>query len=640
MPENSDLRFLMKRFLALISSLLLFVFLPSALQAAGKYDNFAVSVYARVYEVRQMKDLDWLESRWNEISRQVKIDKIYLETHRDMIVADRDTVLKAKQFFQNHGVKVAGGITITVNEMNHFQTYCYSNPEHRKKLKEVVEYTAGLFDEIILDDFFFTNCKCEYCIRAKGNKSWTRFRLDLLDEAARSLIIGPAKAVNPKVKMVVKYPNWYEHFQGLGFNLETEPKMFDGIYTGTETRDRSGDQHLQEYLGYSIFRYFENIKPGGNGGGWVDTYGGRYIDRYAEQLWLTLFAKAPEITLFDFGQMLRKIMPAERAPWQGQQTGFDFDSMMAPIVQPDGTSIKPSTYARAAGYTLEQIDKIVGKLGKPIGLKSYKPFHSTGEDFLHTYLGMIGIPIDLMPEFPSEAPTILLTECAAFDSSIVDKIKKQLMDGKSVIITSGLLRALQGKGIEDIAEIRYTDRKAIIKGFRNQTNLAPDTHIIIPQIQYLTNDVWELVSGMTQNDLGYPLLLQAGYGKGTLYILTIPENFSDLYSFPAQILTQIRNVLLRDLFVRIESPGDVSLFVYDNNTFIVESFLSESADIRISMDPRFAKIEDLTTGQEIAAQPAGAGGGFGAFGMGGSKRTSFPIKIKPHSYRVFIAKPQ
>ena len=41
------------------------------------------------------------------------------------------------------------------------------------------------------------------------------------------------------------------------------------------------------YLGYSIFRYFENIRPGGNGGGWVDTAASRFLDRYAEQLWLT-----------------------------------------------------------------------------------------------------------------------------------------------------------------------------------------------------------------------------------------------------------------------------------------------------------------------------------------------------------------
>ena len=629
----------MRRFSAVLIILFYSIGLSSGIFAAGKYQNFIASIYARVYEVRQMGDSAWLEPRWNEISRQVKVDKIYLETHRDMIVADKETILKLKRFFQDRGIRTAGGITITVNERNRFETYCYSNPEHRKKLKEIVEFTAGLFDEIILDDFFFTNCKCEHCIRAKGAKSWTRFRLDLLDEAARNLIIKPAKAVNPKVKMVVKYPNWYEHFQGLGFNLETEPKLFDGIYTGTETRDRTGDQHLQEYLGYSIFRYFENLKPGGNGGGWVDTYGGRYLDRYAEQLWLTLFAKAPEITLFDFGQMLRQMRPAERAPWQGQQTSFDFDAMMAPVVQPDGTSVKPTTYARAAGYTLEQVDRFAGQLGKPVGLKSYKPYHSTGEDFLHTYLGMIGIPIDLMPEFPGEAPTVLLTECAAFDTAIVDKIKKQLMEGKSVVITSGLLRALQGKGIEDIAEIRITDRKAILTGFRGQPNISRDMHILIPQIQYLTNDAWELVSGTAQNDLGYPLLIQAGYGKGSLYVLTIPENFSDLYSFPASILTQIRNALLRDFFVRIESPGDVSLFVYDNDTFIVESFLPETVDVRISLDPRFGRIRELTTGEEFAGQSGGAAGGFGGFGMSGGKRTVVPVKIKPHSYLVFSARP-
>jgi hypothetical protein len=626
----------MRRFLAISSALFCSILLPAAIQVPGRYQNFIASVYARVYEVRQMGNLGWLESRWNELSRQAKIDKVYLETHRDMIVADRETLLKAKRFFQDRGIKVAGGITITVSEMNRFQTYCYSNPEHRKKLKEIVEFTAGLFDEFILDDFFFTNCKCEYCIRAKGAKSWTRFRLDLLDEAARTLIVKPAKAVNPQVRIVIKYPNWYEHFQGLGFNLETEPGLFDGIYTGTETRDRSGDQHLQEYLGYSIFRYFENIKPGGNGGGWVDTYGGRYLDRYAEQLWLTLFAKAPEITLFDFSQLQRQIRPADRAPWQGQQTSFDFDTMMAPIPQPDGTAVKPSTYARAAGYTLEQVDGFLGRLGKPIGLKSYKPYHSTGEDFLHTYLGMIGIPIDLRPTFPAEAATILLTECAAFDSTLVDKIKKQLMEGKSVIITSGLLRALQGKGIEDIAEIRCTDRKAIVKGFRGQKEMPPDVHILIPEIQYLTNDAWELVSGMTQNDLGYPLLLQAGYGKGTLYVLTVPDNFSDFYSFPTAILTQIRNVLLRDFFVRVESPGDVSLFVYDNGTFIVESFLPESVEIQVSLEPQFGKIRELTTGQEFSGKPGGTAAGFG-FSMGGSKRMIFPVQIKPHSYRVFSA---
>ena len=284
---------------------------------ARGYEHFKVSVYSRAYETREMNDVKWIEPRWSEISRQVHVDKIYLETHRDLIVVSEATLEAAKKFFADRGVQTAGGITLTVNERNRFETFCYTNPEHRRKVKEIVEYTARHFDEIILDDFFFTNCKCDLCIRAKGDKSWTEYRLELLAEAARDLIVGPAKAVNPKVKMVIKYPNWYEHFQGLGFNLEVEPALFDGIYTGTETRDPSGNQHLQQYLGYLIFRYFENLKPGGNGGGWVDTGGLTYLDRYAEQLWLTLFAKAPEITLFDLRQVQRPLPPSHNVAVAG-----------------------------------------------------------------------------------------------------------------------------------------------------------------------------------------------------------------------------------------------------------------------------------------------------------------------------------
>ena len=74
---------------------------------------------------------------------------------------------------------------------------------------------------------------------------------------------------------------------------------------------------------------------------------------------------------------------------------------------------------------------------------------------------MIGIPIDLYPYFPTNANIVLLTECAKFDPDIVAKIKAQLLAGKSVVITSGLLHALQGKGIEDIAEIQYSDHKVL-----------------------------------------------------------------------------------------------------------------------------------------------------------------------------------
>jgi len=597
---------------------------------ADAYENFSVAVYCRAYETREMADLNWLDSRWQDITKQVHVDKVYLETHRDLLIVDDETLNKAKAYFHERGIRTAGGITLTVNERNRFETFCYSNPEHRQKVKEIVEHTARHFDELILDDFYFTSCKCHLCIAAKGDKTWTRYRLDLLTEAAQSVIIKPAKAVNPKVKVVIKYPNWYEHFQGLGFNLEKEPALFDGLYTGTETRDPSGNQHLQPYLGYLIFRYFENLKPGGNDGGWVDTGGLRFMDRYAEQLWLTLFAKAPEITLFDIRQIVRPVNPNMRADWQDGKTSFDFDAMTASITLPDASTYQPKMIARAAGVTFEKVDRFLGKLGEPVGIKSYKPYHSTGEDFLHNYLGMCGLPMDLVPEFPTDVNMVFLAETAKFDPDLTAKIKAHLMQGKQVMITSGLLRALQGGRIEEIVELQVTDRKAVVKDFRAGWGrpIQASAEMVIPQIQYLTNDSWEEISALDETN-GWPMLHSASYGGGTLYVLTIPESFTDLYNLPATVLNRIRQTLCRDMTVRLQGPGKVSLFVYDNDTFIVESFLDESVDVQVVTDERLTTLTDLLTGRTVTAGSAPRS----PWGRISGKR--FEIKLPPHSYRVF-----
>jgi len=549
---------------------------------AQKYQNFKVSVYCRAYEVAKMADTTgYLKPIWNEITRQLKVDKVYLETHRDTHIVDQKTLDIAKKFFRDRGIQVAGGITFTISEANRFQTYNYSDPDERKKVQDIVEYTAKNFDEIILDDFFFTDDKSDESIKDKGDQSWTNYRLKLMAGAARNLVVGPAKRVNPNVRVIIKYPNWYEHFQGLGFNLEEEPKIFDGIYTGTETRDAvTSNQHLQQYLGYNVFRYYENIKPGGNGGGWVDPGGMGNYDRYAEQLWITAFAKAPEITLFDFRQLSRPTIATDHAPWQGQGTSFDFDDMMQPINYNGGAPAKPTTIARAAGYAFETVDKVVGKLGNPVGIKSYRPYQSNGEDFLQNFLGQVGIPMDEGPEFPAEDSVILLTEEAKFDDHIVEKIEKQLTEGKSVIITSGLLHALQDKGIEDIAEIKYTDRKAFVKDFKAEWGkiVSSDKPMIIPQITYYTNDSWELASAL-DGPMGWPILHEANYSKGKLDILVIPDNFADLYNLPTEILNKIRSVICAKMKVQLEGPANISIYVYDNNTCVVESFLYKTTQI-------------------------------------------------------------
>jgi hypothetical protein len=281
------------------------------------------------------------------------------------------------------------------------------------------------------------------------------------------------------------------------------------------------------------------------------------------------------------------------------------------------------------------VNAVVGKLGTPIGIASYKPYQSTGEDFLHNYLGMIGIPIDLHPEFPADAKTVLLTESAKFDPAIVSKIKEHLEKGGNVVITSGLLRALQGKGIEQIVELRATG--SVLKvtdywgayGAGSGASLGATAEILIPEIAFQTNDAWPVVRG-TANGRGAPLVIMDRYSKGNLYVLTIPENPSDLYELPQPVLTAIRQYVMRDFPVEIDAPSKVSLFAYDNRTLVVESYRDQPAQVTVSVLGNFSKLRNLTTGAVVEGKAAASRKGSHA-----ELRTEFHIEVAPHSFAAF-----
>jgi hypothetical protein len=243
---------------------------------------------------------------------------------------------------------------------------------------------------------------------------------------------------------------------------------------------------------------------------------------------------------------------------------------------------------------------------------------------------------------------VFLTESAKFDPAIVSKIKAHLTAGKKVMVTSGFYRAMQGKGIEDIVELEVTGNKFLVRDFgggRGGAAAKPlDFDIVIPEIRYATNDSWDRLSA-TSRGAGYPLVTVASYSKGTFYVLTIPDTFRDLYSLPPNVLNQIRNFVAGDMFVRLQGPAQVGLFAYDNNKFIVESFLPPDGgdvDAGVTLDAKFTKLVDVVTGETITPRQAPAGGG-GRGGMGGGRGqaggggASFDLKLKPASYRVFSA---
>jgi hypothetical protein len=588
---------------------------PASTQAAAtikSYQNFDFAIFVELADMRHMAaDPRWMEESWNVISRSIRVNKVWLETYRDGQQTPEADVRKVKEFFTSKGIETSGGLMCTKlgRPGDNLTGFCYTNPDDREQFRKIVAYTASLFDEIIFDDLWIFNCRCELCQKARGDLSWTDYRLKVMKEVGENLVVKNAKSVNPKVRLIFKPPNWYEQYQFAGYNLDAQPKAFDLIYAGTETRDgENSNMHLQPYQSYAIMRYFEHIKPGKFGGGWFDPGDLQRFNRYAEQIEDTLFAKPKGVTHWCYGNLVETLRQA------------------------DGTTKITSILAASAGDTCEKVDAFLGKLGEPFGVATYKPYNASGEMYLHHYFGMIGVPMDIFPEFPDKAGTILLTEAAKSDAGLVSKIWKQLNDGKTVVVTSGLYRALQGKGIEKIVEAEYTGRTVPVNKFtyREVMDSEPsgiyssDSDIPIPALAYGLVDAEEIAQGVYKDNNRYSLLLQVrGLRKGRFFILTIPESFDDLYHLPQPILSQIRRELMGDIPVYLDSPAKVCLFTYDNNTFIAKSYLPYAARGSIVIKKPGAKLINLVTGVEVR----------GGYTKGDT--TVFDVIHQPRTYNVY-----
>lgn len=517
------------------------------------YGNFKTVVYIPALVASQLT-AEKLRSDYEFIEKYIGLDKVYLETHRGDIDVDRDQLLMIKGFLESNGVEVSGGITTILPDIEGsvpgkrrlFNTLCYTDHAMRSKIREITEFAAEIFDEIILDDFYFTNCTCESCIKQKGDRDWVSFRRDLMNDVSENLIVGPAKTVNPGVRMIVKYPNWRESYHFTGYLPQEQQDIFDATYIGTETRSpKYADQHLPEYLSYSLVRYIDNAWPGRNGGGWFDTYQCWSADRYLEQLYLTAFAKAKELMFFQWSDLI------------------------------------DNYFAGGAGIQISKLDSMMGNTGNPTGIPVYIPYGSSGENHLEMRLGMTGIPVDPTPVFPSDYGMVILTESSASDTDVLSKLKNHVSGGGDAVITSGFMGMLQNELKESgLTEACVTGRKLSVT--RYQITDDPAGYIdgvkpvLFPETVHGNNASWSIVNGGDQ-DYHTPLLLQSNYGKGRIFILSVPDNPSDIYRLPLPVIDRLKEIICPDCFA---SGTDFSMFTYDDGSMILYRYVK--GDIRPS----------------------------------------------------------
>jgi len=117
------------------------------------YKNFVTVTYAPAGYLND-NSLEQIRADIEKVGKYIKLDKIYLETYRSEVLVERQKMEKIKALFIEKGYTVSGGITTTVNRTL-MGSMCFTDKENRKRLGEIAAYTAEVFDELILDDFYF-----------------------------------------------------------------------------------------------------------------------------------------------------------------------------------------------------------------------------------------------------------------------------------------------------------------------------------------------------------------------------------------------------------------------------------------------------------------------------------------------------
>ncbi|MBQ9251059.1 MAG: permease [Clostridia bacterium] len=550
----------------------------------GKYRNFSFATYF-VAQAAARVTREELEQQLAFLEKHLRIDKIYLEPWRG-ILASHEQIEMIREVLHAHDIQVSGGLTTVIPtpegeapKQRLFNTFCYNDAAMRAKLKEVSAFIGAHFDEFIIDDFFFTDCACEDCLKARDayNQAhgiaagWQAYRLDLLRRVSEEDIIGPAKAANPACKIIIKYPNWAESYQETGYNPAEQRKIFDSLYTGTETRDPvTQDQHLPRYLSYSLMTYFENMWPGHNGGGWFDPFDMHITEHYLEQAYLTAFSHPKELMMFCFQAMVNH-----------------------PFTPP-------------LGFQLDRLDDLLDFAGKPAGIPCYLPDNGQGEDNVQDFLGMVGLPIVCTPYFPEGGKQLLLTRAAAFDPEILSKLDRWLKaTGGDAIVTSGFWDAVKDQGMENFTSIRLEGRSISAQDYRveEKENICIYPHgtktIQVPVMEFRNNGTWALVKA-AHGEESYALLLRDPYANGRILSLAIPDARPDLYHLPAPVLSRIRQEVPVG-GVWLEGPARISLFLYDNDTLVVYPYVMEGVQReRIQLHVRDGKsLTEKPNGREI-----------------------------------------
>jgi hypothetical protein len=211
--------------------------------------------------------------------------------------------------------------------------------------------------------------------------------------------------------MIVKYPQWYDRFHLFGYDTKTLPELFDMVWVGTETRGRNTQRFgfVQPYEGFVNYHWLAGIAGAKIGGAWFD-HGDCAEHDFIDQVYTSILAGASELIFFNFDDVMAGHPDHEKVI-------SEFDRL-----------------ADLAAFVREH---------PVIGVPAYKPPNSdpAGDMYIMDFLGMLGIPLVPVHEFPADAPAIFLPAQAAADPDLLNHVNKARVRGADLIFTTNLLIA-------------------------------------------------------------------------------------------------------------------------------------------------------------------------------------------------------
>lgn len=131
------------------------------------FKNFKIAAYVYAYYLKDADDAE-IQRGIDYFKKYIHLDKVYIENHLRRGGHRPSACGRSRLLFEKNGIEASGGITSTQlvdgqRKPSYYDTFCYTDPRHREEYKRIVRELAGVFDEIILDDFFFTACRCRRC---------------------------------------------------------------------------------------------------------------------------------------------------------------------------------------------------------------------------------------------------------------------------------------------------------------------------------------------------------------------------------------------------------------------------------------------------------------------------------------------